>query len=113
MGSPGDLMRSTMAGEMRNSKFSTALRSAAMSPTSIPEQPIAFERADELVVVVARQRFIEQLDRGRDLFLAEQAGLARQLLKPCALREPERAQRATHGPPSRPGPRARRARRCA
>src|ERR1044072_5972135 len=33
IGSPGDLMRSTMAGEMRNSKFSAAWRRCAMSPT--------------------------------------------------------------------------------
>src|SRR5258706_3687870 len=33
IGSPGDLIRSTMAGEMRNSKFSAAWRRRAMSPT--------------------------------------------------------------------------------
>src|SRR6266566_875795 len=33
IGSPGDLMRSTIAGEMRNSKFSAACRRRAMSPT--------------------------------------------------------------------------------
>src|SRR6267154_3930448 len=33
IGSPGDLIRSTMAGEMRNSKFSAAWRKRAMSPT--------------------------------------------------------------------------------
>src|SRR5207248_9749885 len=33
MGSPGDLMRSTIAGEMRNSKFSAACRSRARSGT--------------------------------------------------------------------------------
>src|SRR6266404_1809571 len=33
IGSPGDLIRSTIAGEMRNSKFSAAWRRCAMSPT--------------------------------------------------------------------------------
>src|SRR6267154_1785535 len=33
IGSPGDLIKSTMAGEMRNSKFSAACRSRATSPT--------------------------------------------------------------------------------
>src|SRR5882762_4051714 len=33
MGSPGDLIRSTIAGEIRNSKFSAACRRCAISPT--------------------------------------------------------------------------------
>jgi hypothetical protein len=55
---------------------------------------IAVKRADESVVVVARQILVEQLDRGCDLFLAEETGRPRQLLKPCAVRAPDGPQGA-------------------
>src|SRR5712691_1228276 len=65
-------------------------------PTAVPDQLFALEPADELIVFVARQRLVEQLDRGGDLLLAEETGSPRQLLKLCAVHAPERAQRAAH-----------------
>src|SRR5688572_96402 len=75
---------------------------------------LPLERADEPIVVAAAfpQARVEQLDRGSDLFLAEETGPARQLLKPCAVRAPDGAQRAAHGRPSLPAPVAARLRRC-
>ncbi len=58
-------------------------------PAGVPDQLIAVKCADESVVVVARQALVEQLDRGRDLFFAEETGRPRQLLKPCAVRAPD------------------------
>ncbi len=58
-------------------------------PAGVSDQLIAVKRADESVVVVARQALVEQLDRGRDLFIAEETGRPRQLLKPCAVRAPD------------------------
>src|SRR5260370_37671618 len=57
------------------------------------------------VAVAPRQTLVEQLDRGRDLFLTEEPGCPRQLLKPCAVRAPDgpegaqRAQRAARAWP--------------
>src|SRR6267142_750956 len=82
------------------------------APARVPDQSIGIERSHELIVVVPCQAFIEQLDRGRDLFLAEEARAPRQLFKPCAVRAPDGAQRAAHARPSFPGPPAARSRRC-
>src|SRR5882672_7417980 len=82
------------------------------APAGVANQLIGFECTDELIVVVSRQALVEQLDRGGDLFLAEEARATRQLLKPCAVRVPDGAQRAAHARPSFPGPPATRARRC-
>src|SRR6266849_519526 len=57
-------------------------------PARVADQLIVCECADELIVVVARQALVEQLDRGGDLFLAEETGRPRELLKPCAVRAP-------------------------
>ena len=59
------------------------------TPACVPDQLIVFERADKLIVVVSGQALVEQLNRGRDLLLAEEARATRQLLKPCAVRAPD------------------------
>src|SRR5436309_299327 len=82
------------------------------APARVPNQLIALERADKLIVVISGQTVVEQLDRGGDLLLAEEARATRQLLKPCAVRAPDGAQRAAHARPSFPGPLAARSRRC-
>ena len=64
-------------------------RAGSRAPACVPDQLIAVKRADESVVVVTRQALVEQLDRGRDLFIAEETGRPRQLLKPCAVRAPD------------------------
>ncbi len=64
-------------------------RAGSRAPAGVSDQLIAVKRADESVVVVARQALVEQLDRGRDLFLAEETSRPRQLLKPCAVRAPD------------------------
>src|SRR5262245_5489255 len=81
-------------------------------PARIPDETIAVERADELILLVPVQGFIQQLDRGRDLLLAEEAGGPRQLVKPSAVRAPDGAQRAAHARPSFPAPPAARSPRC-
>src|SRR5712664_3535415 len=82
------------------------------APARVADQLIVREGADEVIVVVAREAVVEQLDRGGDLFLAEETGRPRQLLKPCAVRVPDGAQRAAHARPWFPGPPAARSRRC-
>src|SRR5436190_3556457 len=49
MGSPGDLMRSTMAAEIRNSKFSAACRSDAISPTCSAPKRAARASSDAML----------------------------------------------------------------
>src|SRR5437867_4441401 len=51
MGSPGDLMRSTIAGEMRNSKFSAACRRRAMSPTCSAPKRAAKASSDAMLLL--------------------------------------------------------------
>src|SRR5260221_2787825 len=82
-------------------------------PTCVAHQLLSIERPDEAIVVVAGQAFLEQLDGGGDLFLAEAARRPRQLLKSVAMRGPDGAQRAAHGRPWRLAPRAAPPRRCA
>src|SRR6266508_1874664 len=82
------------------------------APARVADHLITHKCADEPIVVVTRQALVEQLDRGGDLFRAEETGRPRQLLKPCAERAPDGAQRAAHARPSFPGPPAARSRRC-
>src|ERR1041384_4375128 len=83
------------------------------APARVADQLLAVERAGELIVLIAGQVLIEQLDRGGDLFVAEEACVPRQLLKSYAVRVPQRAQRAAHGLLSPLGRRAPRSPRCA
>src|SRR6266571_2313673 len=52
------------------------------APAGVANQLIGFECTDKLIVVVSGQALVEQLDRGGDLLLAEEARATRQLLKP-------------------------------
>ena len=69
-------------------------RAGGRSPARVPDQLIAVKCADESVVVVSRQALVKQLDRGRDLFFAEETGRPRQPLKPFAVRAPDGPQEA-------------------
>src|SRR6266705_5322304 len=82
------------------------------SPARVAHQVLCVERPDEAIVVVAGQAFLEQLDRGGDLFLAEASRRPRHLLKSGALRAPDGAQRAAHVRHWRLAPPAAPPRRC-
>src|SRR6185503_4270838 len=82
-------------------------------PARVAHQALMLKGADKSIVVVAGEAFLEQLDRGGDLFLAEAARRPRQLLKSGAMRAPDGAQQAVHGRPWRLAPRAAPPRRCA
>src|SRR5918996_155311 len=83
-----------------------ALRAWPGAPAGVAHEAVAVVRADEPVVIVASQRLVEQLDRGGDLRLAEDARGPRERLKPCALGAADGAERAAHARPSGPAPRA-------
>src|SRR6266852_6101917 len=92
-------------------KIVRCFRTRRRPPAGVADQSIGFERADELIVAVTGQALVKQLDRGGDLLLTEETRRPRQLLKPCAVRAPDGAQRAAHARPSFPGPLAARSRR--
>src|SRR5262245_46729282 len=68
-------------------------------PARVADQLVPVERAEEAIVLVAGQALVQQLDRGRDLLLAEETGVPSQPLKPCAVLAPDGAQRAAHARP--------------
>src|SRR6266576_5719179 len=70
-------------------EIASRLRARGRAPARVTDQVIAVERAEELIVLVAVEGLVQQLDRGRDLLLAEETGRPRQLLKPCAVRVPD------------------------
>src|SRR5437879_12425850 len=71
-----------------------ALRSRGGPPAGVPHQVVVCVRAEESVVVVPREALVEQLNRERDLLRAEETRRSGEPFKRCALRAPDRAERA-------------------
>src|SRR2546430_16281125 len=80
-----------------------ALCSRRGAPAGVPHQVVIRVRAEKSVVVVPGEALVEQLDRERDLLRAEEARRSGEPFKRCALRAPDGAERAAHGPRERPG----------
>src|SRR5207244_4996317 len=74
-------------------------------PAGIADERVIGVRAQEAVVVVARESVVEQVHGDGDLVRPEQAGGRREPLKRCALRAVDGTERAAHAPPWRPVPR--------
>src|SRR2546425_2315120 len=75
------------------------------APAGVADELVTLVGAEEAVVAVAGERVVQQLDGDRHLVLAEEAGRARQPLKPCAVRGFYGTERAAHAPPWPPAPR--------
>src|SRR3989442_1930595 len=75
------------------------------APAGVADELVTLVGTEEAVVGVAGERVVQQLDGDRHLVLAEEAGRARQPLKPCAVRGFDGKERAAHAPPWRPAPR--------
>src|SRR5947208_2060947 len=75
------------------------------APAGVADELIARVRTEEAIVVVARERVVEQLHGNGDLVRPEQTGGRREPLKRSALRAADGTERAAHAPPWRPVPR--------
>src|SRR5574341_868986 len=89
-----------------------AFRPRRGAPAGEAGQLVALIRADEAIVVVAGQGFVQELHRRRHLGRPEQTGGRDQRLKPPAVRGTDGSERAAHARPSPPAPRAAPPRRC-
>src|SRR5690348_9665936 len=81
-------------------------RAGRRAPARVPDQLTSGEGPGEPVVLIAVQMLVQELDRGGDLLLAEEAGLPGQPLKSFAMSATDGAERAIHGPPWPPEPHA-------